>query len=129
MSYEAHDLKKHRSWFAAYILFFYHSELTTKFPAVSNALYAGWQTIHTKPMDATALATPPHDFDEDEIAWCNSTTEYLKNLLDDDGRAEIGFPADVPCISARTKQRRCWRTEIPTRWPSWERPTEWPACR
>ena len=43
------------SCFAARIPFFYHIELPLKFPTVSNALHACWQTIHN---NAVALVEP-----------------------------------------------------------------------
>ena len=108
MGYAADDLKKHRIWFAACILFFYNSELPLKFPAVSKfCMQAGrWQTIHNKPMDADALATPPHDYDDEENTWYYTSTEYLKTLPDETGRVEQqerGLPAVSARINARTK--------------------------
>jgi hypothetical protein len=88
MGYNADDLKSEKSWFAACILFFYRDDLAQKFPQVSNALHAGWQTIFSKPMDAPSLATPPLDYDQDEMGWCVDTTKVLQGLLDEDGRDE-----------------------------------------
>ena len=105
MGYNADDLKSKKSWFAACILFFYIDELARKFPQVSNVLHAGWQTIFTKPMDAASLATPPLEYDQDEIGWCTKTTKLLQRLLDDDGRSERGLePLQLePVRVARTK--------------------------
>ena len=41
-------------------------------------------------MDAAALATMPHHYDDEETAWCTTCTAYLKTLLDEQGRAERG---------------------------------------
>ena len=114
------------SWCAACILFFHHSELPKKFPDVSNALHACWQTIYKKPIDAAALATQPHDYDDEEIAWCTTSTAHLKTLLDEhieQGRAcpcgawSPGGWCAYQCADQgiTTAGRRCWCPDIPTR--------------
>ena len=98
-------MKKHRSWFAACILFFYDEALSKAHPAVSNALHAGWLVIHTKPMDAETLQSVPVDYDDDEKTRCKTTTAFLVSKLDAEGRAKRGLaplPAPAP---ARARAR------------------------
>ena len=106
MGHVAEDLKKHRSWFG--ILFFYHSKLPTKFPQVSNArLHADCACrLADDPQQehgCSCIATPPHDYTDEEITWCSTITAYLNALLGKQGRAERGLLAVGVHTSARTK--------------------------
>ena len=106
MGHVAEDLKKHRSWFG--ILFFYHSKLPTKFPQVSNArLHADCACrLADDPQQehgCSCIATPPHDYNDEEITWCSTITAYLNALLGKQGRAERGLLAVGVHTSARTK--------------------------
>jgi len=103
IGYDEKDLKKHRSWFAACILFFYDDALPDQHPAVNNALHAGWQIIHNKPMDAEALEAVPVEYDEEEQLWCKTSTKFLVSRLTTEGRANRGLSPLPAARGARTK--------------------------
>ena len=61
-------------------------------------------------MDAAVLTKqaadkPPQDYDDEENTSCLTSTEYLKTLLDEQGRGERGLPAVGACSSARTRTK------------------------
>ena len=60
MEFEATlEFTSNRAYHAAAILFFLHPELPVKFPAVKDAIHAGWMTHFERPMNYDELCRPP----------------------------------------------------------------------
>jgi hypothetical protein len=85
-----------RSYHAALILIFLSDEMERLYPQVSCVLHAAFQSHFQQAFDATDLRRVPSfgasAYTAEEIAWCNSTIDFLEEQLDEEGRAKRGLP-------------------------------------
>ena len=90
------EFTSNRAYHAAAILFFLHPDLPVKFPAVKDAIHAGWMTTFKHPMNYDELRRPPcvgaSAYSEEEQSWCTATIQHLVDSLDTAGRQSRGIP-------------------------------------
>jgi hypothetical protein len=89
------EFTSNRAYHAAAILFFLHPDLPVKFPAVKDAIHAGWMTTFKHPMNYDELRRPPcvgaSAYSEEEQSWCTATIQFLVNSLNTAGRQSRGI--------------------------------------
>ncbi len=103
---DAANISTNRSAHAALLLISLSDELEHAHPEVDQTLNAGFQTRFERPVDFSNVCRFPsigaNAYNTEEIAWCQTTIEFLGDQLSEEGRlssSAVCPPRNVPKVA------------------------------